>query len=322
MSLSEFSIIERFFADPARQTERPDVLLGIGDDCALLQPPAGKALAVSIDTLVEGVHFPRNMEAHAIGHRALAVNLSDLAAMGAEPAWFTLALTLPESDEDWLAGFSRGLFDLAKQSNIALVGGNIARGPLSISIEVHGFVAAEKALRRDGARCGDAIFVSGWPGEAAAGLAALQANRSGCDDLVLRFKYPQPRLALGQSLLGLAHAAIDLSDGLLADLGHILERSRVGARIDLENLPLSPALLTACGSDQAARFALSGGDDYELCFSAPADCKAAIADIASVLELPLTCIGEICAGPGLRDARGQPLDPRKSGFKHFSQEAD
>jgi len=267
VAASEFELIRRFFARAT--AARDDVLLGIGDDCALLQPPPGCALAVSMDTLVEGRHFLPGSDPEALGHKALAVNLSDLAAMGAEPAWATLALTLPRADTDWLAGFMTGLGALAAQYGVQLVGGDTTRGPLSITLQVHGFVDPSRALRRDAGRPGDRLFVSGTLGDAALALEWLQRRRglpAEHADLRRRLDRPQPRVALGRLLLGRARAAIDISDGLVADLGHVCEASGVGAEIELARLPLSPAVATQCACGDW-RHPLAGGDDYELLFS-------------------------------------------------------
>ncbi|MBE9532944.1 MAG: thiamine-phosphate kinase [Proteobacteria bacterium] len=267
----EFSLIQRYFEQLT--PPRDDVKLGIGDDCALLQPPADHLLAVSIDTLVEGVHFFADVDVKTLGHKSLAVGLSDLAAMGATPAWFTLALSLPEIDEGWLHDFSQGLAALASEHNIQLVGGDTTRGPLTISIQVHGFVKQKQALRRDGAQVGDLIYVTGTLGDAGAALQLKlqQLNEPSLNEndhnyLQQRLQQPTPRLMIGQQLSGLASSAIDISDGLLADLGHILEKSHVGARLDLTQLPLSTSL-QKIELEPAIQLALNSGDDYELCFT-------------------------------------------------------
>ena len=272
-ALSEFSLIQQYFQQLT--ASRDDVLLGIGDDCALLQCPAEHVIAVSIDTLVENIHFFADVAPEHLGYKSLAVGLSDLAAMGAQPAWFTLALTLPEVNEHWLKSFSQGLAKLAKKHNIQLVGGDTTRGPLTISIQVHGFVPADKALRRSGAQVGDMIYVTGTLGDAG---AALQLQLQQWNNVVLnvedkrylrqRLELPTPRLEVGQQLAGLASSAIDISDGLLADLGHILDKSGVGARLDLARLPLSLAM-SKVDRKVAEQFALQSGDDYELCFTVP-----------------------------------------------------
>jgi len=325
MSLSEFNLIERFFAAPA--VRRRDVVLGIGDDCALLKVPDGHELAVSIDALVEGVHFPLNTDPQAVGHKALAVGLSDLAAMGAEPAWATLALSLPEADESWLQGFAAGLFALAGQFSLQLVGGDTVRGPRVISLQLHGFVPEGEALRRDGAQAGDLIFVTGTLGDAGVGLEiALGQRRIAAADaeyLRQRLDRPTPRVAAGLALRTLASAAIDISDGLAADLGHILKRSGVGARIELEQLPVSAALQRAVvATEERYRYALSSGDDYELCFTVPPGQRAAVEQACQRLDCGCTCIGVIEAEPGMRlqQADGALWQLPASGFDHFSGE--
>ena len=240
--------------------------------------------------------------------------------MGAEPAWFTLALTLPEANENWLRDFSLGLFDTARQHGIALVGGDTTRGPLSITIQVQGYAAAGQALRRDGASAGDLICVSGRLGDAGAGLAlVLQDKADQSDYLVQRFLSPLPRIKTGQALLGIASAAIDISDGLLADLGHMLERSQVGASLQVDAIPLSQALQKAVGEKQALQLALSAGDDYELCFCVPAEQAGELRTIAEQTGVPLCQIGVITAELGLRmlNAQGQPISAAKTGYQHF-----
>jgi thiamine-monophosphate kinase len=318
---SEFSLIECYFSHLT--AERADVTLGIGDDCALLQCAEGKELAVSIDTLVEGVHFFADIDPHALGYKALAVNLSDLAAMGADPAWFTLALTLPENNPAWLEGFSSGLAAAAKASGIQLVGGDTTRGPLTISIQVHGLVDAGKALRRDGAKPGDKIYVTGTLGDAGAALKhCLEAwspdilTDSDWDSFQQRLEYPTPRNALTDILYRFATSAIDISDGLVADLSHILNRSEVGAKLKVHDLPLSSSL-KKLPKELATELALSSGDDYELCFTVPAE----LADELEQQCLDITCIGEITAQPGftLVDASGQESTTNiRKGYDHFS----
>ncbi|MGB5467180.1 MAG: thiamine-phosphate kinase, partial [Sedimenticolaceae bacterium] len=251
MSVSEFDLIRDYFA---RATgARADVLLGIGDDCALLRPPPGLALAVSVDTLVAGRHFLVDADPLHLGHKALAVNLSDLAAMGAQPAWATLALTLPQVDRNWLRAFMDGFAALAATHDVQLVGGDTTRGPLSITVQVHGFVDSLLALRRSGARAGDRIMVSGTVGDAGLALQLMQQNPGGGSvdsRLSRRLDRPTPRVALGRLLVGQASAAIDVSDGLIADLGHICDASGVGARVELARLPLSPAFRAHCPPHQ------------------------------------------------------------------------
>ena len=268
MALGEFELIARYFSRPVA---RRDVLVGVGDDAALLEVPAGQVLAAATDTLVEGRHFLPDAPPESVGHQALAVNLSDLAAMGAEPAWTLLALSLPEPDTHWLEGFARGFHALADRAGLTLVGGDTVRGPRVVTVQVLGFVPAGLALRRDGARPGDVLYASGSLGDAAAGLELLRDGRRADTDspLVRRYRFAEPRLALGMALRGVASAAMDVSDGLLGDLGKLCDASGVGAILELEQLPLSPALLASFDATQAERFALGGGDDYELVFTVP-----------------------------------------------------
>ncbi|MGH8445650.1 MAG: thiamine-phosphate kinase, partial [Solimonas sp.] len=305
--MDEFSLIRRYFADLTPGGE--GIALGIGDDCALLQPPAGEQLAITSDTLIAGRHFPVETAARDVGWKALAVNLSDLAAMGARPWTFTLALSLPRADAAWLAGFADGLGALAREAGIALVGGDTTRGPLSITITVLGTVPAAAALRRDGARVGDLVCVTGTLGDAALALCRWQAGAIPANDdarwLRARLDRPTPRLAVGLALRGLATAAIDLSDGLAGDLGHICAASGVGADIELARLPASAAFrAVADAADGAQALQLAGGDDYELCVCIPA---TRLADAQRACgDLPLTAIGRIVAGSALRliDASG------------------
>ncbi len=322
MSLSEFNLIERYFT--ARGVRREDVALGVGDDCALLRVPAGMELAVSIDALVEGHHYPAGTDAAAVGHKALAVGLSDLAAMGAEPAWATLALSLPEADEGWLQGFADGLFALADRFRVQLVGGDTVRGPRVISLQLHGFVPQGMALRRDGATVGDLIYVTGTPGDAGLGLELALGRYSASDAdaryLRERLDRPEPRVMVGLQLRGIASAAIDISDGLAADLGHILARSGVGARLELAQLPYSSALQRLL-PDALERwhYALGSGDDYELCFTVPPERCAAVEQLCAALDCGCQCIGRIEAAPGLRLYRpdGTLLENSPHGFDHF-----
>lgn len=291
------------------------VVLGIGDDAALLQPPIGKHLAITADTLNAGVHFPLGTAPADIGWKSLAVNLSDLAAMGAQPAWCTLSLSVPDSDPAWWNGFLDGFLPLARAHGIALVGGDTTRGPLSIAITAIGLVDPDHALRRDGARKDDEVWVSGTLGDAAAALAHWPHPAAA---LRSRLERPQPRVELGQRLIGIATAAVDVSDGLLADLGHVCTASDRGAVIELERLPASPAL-QEFDAAQRVGWQASGGDDYELCFTAPAARRAEVEAIAHALALPLTRIGRIVAGRGVRalDARGQQWHPERAGYTHF-----
>jgi thiamine-monophosphate kinase len=316
--MDEFALIRRYFADGG--VMRADTVLGIGDDAAVLRIPESRELAVTTDSLVSGVHFPAGLAPDAIGYRALAANLSDLAAMGAEPAWVLLALTLPEADEKWLAGFSQGFFRLAESHHVALVGGNVARGPLNITITAHGLVPTGQTLTRKGARPGDAIYVTGHPGDAAAGLELIRSGQSDINDIcVRRFCYPEPRLAAGVALRGIASAAIDISDGLFADLSHLLAASDTGARLELAKLPLSQTLRASHTVEAGRRLALAGGDDYELCFTVPSEKLSELHRHATDFGCELTRIGSIEAEPGLRlhDEHGNPVDLDLAGYRHF-----
>ncbi|MDX1802248.1 MAG: thiamine-phosphate kinase [Marinobacter sp.] len=319
--MGEFDLIRRIFQPLADATASPLLPLGLGDDCAVQIVRPGTELAFSIDTLVEGVHFPVNYNPAFLGWRSLAVATSDLAAMGADPVCFTLALTLPDAEPDWLRGFADGLREAALAFGLALAGGDTTRGPLTISIQVHGTVPAGQALTRAGARVGDLVCVSGTLGDAAAALSWLDNDSESADVqwLLSRYHRPQPRLALGQALRGRATAAIDLSDGLSADLQHILTAAGVGARIDLRKLPLSDALKQNA-RDRAVDLALSGGDDYELCFTLPPSDwpeinRAGVAD-------RLTVIGEVLSSPGLW-CTGELGDRQLTagGYDHFGGEA-
>lgn len=329
-ALGEFELIAKYFSNiTGAENNRKATLvdLSVGDDCALLTPPPGQQLAISVDTLVADVHFPARGDAYWIAQKALRCNLSDLAAMGAEPLAFTLALSLPQSDEQWLAEFSRGLRDCAKEFHIALIGGDTTRNPTpTITIQIFGAVPAGKALLRSGAKIGDAIYVSGTLGDARAALDFLSTPSAQLNSdqqfYLQRYYNASPRIALGMALRDAANSAIDISDGLTADLGHILERSSlslkkaVGAEIDIKKLPLSPALKT---HPQALEFALSGGDDYELCFTVSQSQKSLIENIANTLSIPLTEIGAVISGNKMvaRDAHGvlQAIEPH--GYKHF-----
>lgn len=312
----EFDLIDRI---RARARGRPDVILGIGDDAALLRAPAEKALAVAMDTLNAGVHFPAETAACDIGWKALAVNLSDLAAMGAQPAWCTLSLSLPQAETAWLDAFLDGFFELADRHGVALVGGDTTRGPLSVCATVHGFVDAGKALRRDGAKPKDDLWVSGTLGDAAGALAQRRAGRAIDPALRSRMDRPLPRLSLGSSLVDVASAAIDVSDGLLADAAHLCARSGVGAEIDIAALPASAALRAAFDADALRALQATGGDDYELCFSAPAQARAAVEAASNRDGTAVTRIGRIVEGHGVRAllADGSEWRPASAGYEHF-----
>ncbi len=317
-ALGEFELIARYFSSIGNSSFAD---LAIGDDCALLTPPPGQQLAVSVDTLVADVHFPAQGDAYCIAQKSLRCNLSDLAAMGAQPLAFTLALSLSQSDEKWIAEFSRGLRDCADEFNIALIGGDTTRNRVTtITIQVMGALPAGSALLRSGAKAGDAIYVSGTLGDARAALDYLSTPNAGLNGdqqfYLQRYYQPAPRVALGMALRGIAHSAIDISDGFSADLAHILERSGVGAEIDLARLPLSAALKD---HPHALEFALGGGDDYELCFTVPRQNKSAIGDLAKRLAIPLSEIGAIVEGNQLsaRDSNGTLQILAASGYKHF-----
>lgn len=317
--MNEFDLIKTYFQKNA--LSRPDVVLGIGDDAALLKTLPTHLLVVSTDTLVEGVHFPKKTAPEDLAYKALAVNLSDLAAMGADPAWFTLALTLPLVDEQWLRAFSDGLFQLANSFNLQLVGGDLTRGPLSVTLQVLGQVPQDQTLLRKGAQTGDKIYVSGTLGDAGLGLQVslgkTKLSRPAEQFVLQRLYRPTPRIQLGQILRGLATSAIDISDGLAADLGHILTSSHVGATIRAESLPLSPALKIELPSQEAQRLALSAGDDYELCFTvAPYREQELIAKLKRA-EINCSCIGEIKTEPTL-DILGFSETLLSHGFQHFS----
>lgn len=325
--MDEFSLIDRI---AARTRARADVALGIGDDCALLAPPPGQMLAVTADTLNAGVHFPAETTPYDIGWKALAVNLSDLAAMGAQPAWCTLALSLPSADPQWLAGFTDGLFALADAAGIAVIGGDTTRGPLSISITAMGFVPAGAALRRDGAQVGDQVWVSGVPGEAALALQLWQAGQLDVsavaadahhEALRQRLVRPTPRNALGQALRGLATAAIDISDGLTADLGHLCRRSGLAARLELARLPRSAALDAVAPGQQAWPWQTGGGDDYEVCFTARPDDAMSVAALGSQLGVGLQCIGQLGSGNDIDwiGPDGNRWQGPRAGYNHFAE---
>ena len=325
MACGEFSLIARYF-DRAISS-RHDVDTGIGDDCALMTIPEKQLLAISTDTLVSGVHFLADISPRDLGYKALAVNLSDLAAMGADPAWLTLALTLPEVDECWLSAFSDSLFEELDYYGVQLVGGDTTRGPLSITLGIHGLVPAGRALKRSGAKIGDWIYVTGSLGDSAAGLAILQnrlqvTDTGQADYLMARHLRPTPRILHGQALRGLANSAIDLSDGLISDLGHILKASDCGARIDLDAVPLSTALLAQVSHEQALVFGLSGGEDYELCFTVPEINRGALEVAIGNLGVSYSCIGQIApASEGLQFLRnGNPVTLDLKGYDHFAKQ--
>ncbi|GLY62124.1 thiamine-monophosphate kinase [Pectobacterium carotovorum subsp. carotovorum] len=321
----EFDLIARYF-NRVRSSRR-DVELGIGDDCALLTVADKQMLAVSTDTLVSGVHFLPDIDPADLGYKSLAVNLSDLAAMGADPAWLSLAITLPKINSQWLSAYSDSLFELLDYYGMQLVGGDTTRGPMSLTLTIHGLVPAGRALTRRGARIGDWIYVTGSLGDSAAGLAILQNTLHVVDEqarqgLIQRHLRPQPRILQGQALRDLASSAIDLSDGLISDLQHILKASECGARINLESIPQSDWLRGCVDEEQALRWALSGGEDYELCFTVPEINRGALELALGHLGADYTCIGQI--GPsseGLRFFRdNKATELNWKGYDHFSEQ--
>ncbi|MBI2745721.1 MAG: thiamine-phosphate kinase [Burkholderiales bacterium] len=326
--MGEFDLIARYFQRPQRPYTGA-VRLGVGDDCALLQPAPGTQLAISSDMLVEGRHFFADVDPATLGHKALAVNLSDLAACGARPLAFTLALSLPQADEAWLAPFARGLFALADAHDCQLIGGDTTRGPLNICITIFGEVpvtdSGSRALLRSGARPGDELWVSGTLGDARLALEALQGRRTLPPPLLqaarIRLEQPTPRVTLGLALRGVASAALDVSDGLLGDLGHILRASGCGACIDTSlAAPLLATQGLALGAEERLSLVLAGGDDYELLFTAPASHAEAVVAAGRASGTPVTRIGRIEAAPGLRlvDAQGRPVPGRYASFDHFA----
>ena len=321
-NLGEFELIRRFFARTGARADSAGVELGIGDDAALLHVPPGDDLVVAVDTIVEGRHFPVGSDPRSIGHRALAVNLSDIAAMGAQPRWALLALTMPTAEEKWLEGFAGGLYALADQHAVALVGGDTTAGPLTISVQILGLVPRGRALRRDGAHAGDLLVVTGTLGDAAAGLEVLQ--RRGAitlpheHELVQRFEYPDPRVLFGIAARGIASAAMDLSDGLAGDLPKLAHASGLGASVAIEQLPLSAALRASSGTATGRQFALHGGDDYELLLTVSRQQYQQLASTAGAFGVPLTCIGEMGPGAGVNWSKdGAEFAVAATGFDHF-----
>ncbi|AXC78219.1 thiamine-phosphate kinase [Salmonella enterica] len=323
MACGEFSLIARYF-DRVRST-RLDVETGIGDDCALLNIPEKQTLAISTDTLVAGNHFLPDIDPADLAYKALAVNLSDLAAMGADPAWLTLAITLPEVDEPWLEAFSDSLFELLNYYDMQLIGGDTTRGPLSMTLGIHGYIPTGRALKRAGAKPGDWIYITGTPGDSAAGLAVLQnrllvSEETDAHYFIKRHLRPTPRILHGQALRDIASAAIDISDGLISDLGHIVKASGCGAKVDVDALPKSAAMMRHVDAGQALRWTLSGGEDYELCFTVPELNRGALDVAIGQLGVPFTCIGQMSADvEGLSFVRdGMPVTFDWKGYDHFA----
>ena len=320
MPLNEFEIIEKIFK--SQDVEQPGVIAGIGDDAALLRIPDKQLLAVSTDTLVKGVHFPDDTAPFDIGYKSLAVNLSDMAAMAAEPHWATMSLTLPDSNREWLQELARGFFDIANRFKVSLIGGDISRGPLSITIQVLGCVPPGKQFMRENAMPGDDIYVSGILGMSAYALSyikgSLNVDTGQSKEAFARFKRPVPRVDLAISLRGIVRSAIDISDGLAADLGHLITSSSVGADINLDQVPVYKEL-SRLDNRQKWEYALNTGDDYELCFTAPVKYHERILDIGKKSECGISCIGKITESKVItwNGADGTLVNSQKTGFKHF-----
>ncbi len=326
MATGEFDLIGRYFEH--QKINRPDVDLAIGDDCALLRVPEGYQLAISTDSLVAGTHFLADADPKQVAHKALASNLSDLAAMGATPAWVSLALTLPSFDEQWLSAFCEGFFQLAEQYNVQLIGGDTTKGPLSITLTVQGFVPLGQALTRSGASSTDAIYVTGQLGDSAAGLALLLKGKQ-CDNtalsqaLMTRHFMTMPQVEAGTLLRGKASAALDISDGLIADLGHILKRSNVGAEIYTEALPISAELAAFCQTpEQAQQMALSSGEEYQLCFTVPVEQCDDVEALMAKQGIQISRIGQLTENKGIVLLNnGEPVNWQLSGWDHFESES-
>jgi thiamine-monophosphate kinase len=323
--VNEFALIDRYFR---RAPRNASVRVGVGDDAAVIRPSPGMELAISVDMLVEGRHFLRDTDPHRLGHKTLAVNLSDLAAMGATPRYALLAGALPDADETWIAAFSSGLFALADRFNVDLIGGDTTQGPRNFCVTIVGEVPSGTALRRDGAKKGDDIYISGTLGDASLALAALQERtKLSAEELAsaqMRLEMPEPRIALGERLRDIASAAIDISDGLTGDLAHILDASHVGASIDLSRIPRKPMLdakLAGSERDLALACVLAGGDDYEICFTAKPASRERIASLSDGLELQLTRIGTVTGSRGLqvKDEQGNGMPALPPAFDHFAR---
>lgn len=314
MTLHEFDIIDTFFKKDT--SFDPNIILGIGDDAAIVSVPTNHELLITTDTLVSGIHFPEDTSPYDVGYKSLAVNLSDLAAMGATPSWVTLALTLPQADNHWLKEFSAGFFYLANQYHIHLIGGDITRGPLSITIQAHGLTPSHSALKRNQAKVGDFIYVTNTLGDAGLALKLYQKHTLS-PFLFEKFHRPHPQIKIGEKLRGIAHAVIDISDGLAADLSHILEQSHVGAEVDVDLLPLSETLLNSVSKNEGIHLALTAGDDYELCFTVPSEKKSKLA--AELKDFSYTCIGKITDSShlNLHFQNGKKYDLKTKGYQHF-----
>ena len=319
MSLSEFELIQQYFNRALKHSS--GIIQGIGDDAAIVTVPSNMELVLSMDTLVQDVHFFANTRPEDVGYKALAVNLSDLAAVGAKPRWVTLSLTLPEADQAWLDKFTQGFFELANQTSVALIGGDLSRGPLSITVQAHGFLPQGKAILRNGAQLDDLIYVSGQLGDAGLALKLLDNTitipEKNHTEVFNRLNRPCPRTELGMTLRDIATSAVDISDGLATDLGHILDASQCGAILNPEALPLSKAF-NGLSTEEAWKIALTSGDDYELCFTIPAD-KKVVLENELQSDIPLTCIGTIVPEAGVQwiKSDGTNFDLAFSGYQHF-----
>lgn len=319
--MKEFELIKHFFTEQA--VKRKDVLLGIGDDCAVVSCTENQNIVVTTDTLVAGVHFPLGTSPKAIGHKAVAVNLSDIAAMGAKPSWISLAITLPEVNDGWLTEFCSGAFELCEYYNVQLIGGDTTQGPLSITITAQGLTPEGKYLSRSGAKPGDWLYVTGELGDAALALQHYKKQTLIESDIIdhvqRKLDYPKPRVLMGQTLREYASAAIDISDGLLADLGHICQASNVGANIVLDAIPFSDAIKRSQSFDDSVQLALNGGDDYELLFTVSEDNKVGMETALTHAGAIITCIGQINASQIISTTlNNKPVPIKSSGFQHFS----
>jgi len=320
--MKEFELIKHFFTK--QSVNRKDVVLGIGDDCAVISPIENQNIVVTTDTLVAGVHFPFDTSPRAIGHKAVAVNLSDLAAMGAKPSWLSLAITLPDIDETWLTEFCQGVFDLCEFYNVQLIGGDTTQGPLSITITAQGLTPEDGYLSRSGAKSGDWLYVTGELGDAALALqhitGRVDIDANFVDAIKEKLDYPKPRVLAGQAIREYASSAIDLSDGLIADLGHICQASNVGANVVLDALPLSTIMRDNLLTDDAINLALSGGDDYELLFTVSEDNKVGMETALSHAGTQVTCIGQINASQTISTTlNNKPIPINTAGFEHFTK---
>jgi thiamine-monophosphate kinase len=319
MSTREFSIIERYFKPLSNLSQHGNaVIIGPGDDCAVLRSPVDAEVCVSTDTLLEGVHFLPNSPAKVVASRTMAANLSDLAAMGATPYAFLLAMTFPEAREDWLKDFSTTLAEIIEQYQVPLVGGNLSKGPLSLTVTIMGIVPAGSAIKRCGASAGDDIYVTGTIGDAAQGLA-LSSKGEVDGYLVNRYQFPVARIEAGRKLRGLAKSMIDISDGLVSEIGHLAKTGLLGAEIFVQELPLSKELVKSAGEDVAINKALFSGDDYELCFTANSADSGEIEALSDSIDLPMTRIGVVTGDGGImiRDSKGEPMEFDGAGYEHF-----